>query len=52
MKKLSWEEIEKIIDELAEKIQASDFKPDYIIGVTAKDCSCVLRQRANDFIKN
>ena len=34
MKKVSWEEIEKITDELADKIKASGFKPDYIIGIT------------------
>ncbi|MBI2064987.1 MAG: hypothetical protein HYT62_02980 [Candidatus Yanofskybacteria bacterium] len=34
MKKLSWEDVGKIIDELANKIKASDFKPDYIIGIT------------------
>lgn len=33
MKKLSWAEIEKIADELANKIRASGFKPDYIIGI-------------------
>ncbi|MFY9457606.1 MAG: phosphoribosyltransferase family protein [Candidatus Spechtbacterales bacterium] len=34
MKKLSWEDIENITDELANKIKASGFRPDYIIGVT------------------
>ncbi len=33
MKKLSWEEIEKNIDKLSDKIKASGFKPDYIIGI-------------------
>lgn len=34
MKKLSWADVEKITDELAEKIKASGFTPDYIIGIT------------------
>jgi len=34
MTKLTWEDIEKMTDELAEKIKASGFKPDYIIGLT------------------
>ena len=34
MKKLSWEQIDKSLEELADKIKASDFKPDYIIGIT------------------
>lgn len=33
MKKLSWEDIEENIDKLADKIKASGFKPDYIIGI-------------------
>lgn len=35
MKKLSWDEIEEIMEELASKIKASGFKPDFIVGVTA-----------------
>jgi len=34
MKKLSWEQIEEVVDELAGKIKASGFQPDYIIGIT------------------
>ena len=34
MKKLSWEQIEEIVDELADKIKASGFQADYIIGIT------------------
>lgn len=34
MEKLSWEHIEEIVDELADKIKASGFQPDYIIGIT------------------
>jgi len=34
MVKLSWDDIEKITDDLANKIKASNFKPDYIIGIT------------------
>ncbi len=34
MKKLSWNDVEKIADELVEKIKASGFKPDYIVGIT------------------
>ncbi len=34
MEKLTWQNIEEMTDELAAKIQASDFKPDYIIGIT------------------
>ena len=33
MTKLTWEDIEKMTDELAMKIRAADFKPDYIIGI-------------------
>ena len=35
MIKLTWDDIENITDELATKIKASGFKPDYIIGITA-----------------
>lgn len=34
MKKLSWGDIEEITDELADKIKASGFEADYIIGIT------------------
>jgi hypoxanthine phosphoribosyltransferase len=34
MTKLSWEDVDRITDELAEKIQESGFVPDYIIGIT------------------
>lgn len=34
MKMLSWEDIEKITDQLAEKIKANNFVPDYLIGIT------------------
>ena len=34
MKKLSWEQTDKGFEELADKIKASGFKPDYIIGIT------------------
>lgn len=34
MIKLSWEDVEKIADELADKIRADGFKPDYIVGIT------------------
>ena len=34
MKKLSWEQAEKVIEDLSNKIKASGFVPDYIIGVT------------------
>lgn len=34
MTKLSWDDVEKITDELASKIKASGFMPDYIIGIT------------------
>ncbi|OGK17812.1 hypothetical protein A2866_02295 [Candidatus Roizmanbacteria bacterium RIFCSPHIGHO2_01_FULL_39_8] len=34
MERLSWEEVEETADKLAEKIKESQFKPDYIIGVT------------------
>ena len=34
MVKLSWNNVEKITDDLADKIKASNFKPDYIIGIT------------------
>jgi len=33
MKKLSWSDVEKITDDLATKIKASNFKPDYIVGI-------------------
>lgn len=35
MTKLSWEDIEKITDELAAEIKESNFEPDYIIGITS-----------------
>lgn len=35
MTKLTWEDIEKMTDELSDKIKASGFKPDYIIGITS-----------------
>lgn len=35
MTKLSWEDIERITDELALKIKESGFVPDYIIGITS-----------------
>ncbi|MCL5114568.1 MAG: hypothetical protein M1604_02175 [Patescibacteria group bacterium] len=31
---LSWEEIEKMADDLAERIKNSGFKPDYLVGIT------------------
>jgi len=34
MKKLTWENVELISEELAQKIKESSFQPDYIIGVT------------------
>jgi len=34
MKKFSWEQVEKAIEELGNKIKSSGFKPDYIIGIT------------------
>src|SRR3989344_6796701 len=34
MAKLSWDDVEKITDQLVEKIKDSSFKPDYIIGIT------------------
>jgi hypoxanthine phosphoribosyltransferase len=34
MKKLSWDDIEKMTDDLANTIQASGFVPDYCIGIT------------------
>jgi len=34
MTKLSWEDIENITDKLADKIKATGFKPDYVIGIT------------------
>lgn len=34
MKKLSWQNVEKITDDLAKKIKASGFKIDYLIGIT------------------
>ena len=33
MKKLSWDDVGKITDELANKIKASGFKPEFIIGI-------------------
>jgi uncharacterized protein len=35
MKKLSWEQVEKLADRLAAKIKTSDLEADYIIGITA-----------------
>ncbi|MDD4351634.1 MAG: phosphoribosyltransferase family protein [Candidatus Gracilibacteria bacterium] len=35
MQKLSWEEVQQAADELAEKIKASAFQPDCIIGITS-----------------
>lgn len=35
MRKLSWEQIEKALEELGDKIKSSGFKPDYIIGIAA-----------------
>lgn len=32
--KYSWEQIENVFDELAGKIKASRFEPDYIVGIT------------------
>lgn len=34
MIKLMWDDIERLTDELAVKIEASGFRPDYIIGIT------------------
>lgn len=34
MKKLTWEDVEKVADELAGKIKSSGFQPDCIIGIT------------------
>lgn len=34
MTKLTWDDIEKLTDDLAIKIEASGFRPDYIIGIT------------------
>jgi len=34
MRKLSWEQAEKAIEELGDKIKVSGFKPNYIIGIT------------------
>lgn len=34
MIKLTWDDIERLTDELATKIKVSGFKPDYIIGLT------------------
>lgn len=34
MKKLSWEDIEKITDDLADKIKEVGFEVDYLIGIT------------------
>jgi len=64
MKKLSWDDIEKITDELASKIKASGFVPDYIIGITtggliplyflAKrlDCLNMLTISVNSYVKD
>ena len=35
MKKLSWEDVDRMTNELCEKIKSSDFQPDRIIGITA-----------------
>ncbi|MCL4392509.1 hypothetical protein M1413_04225 [Patescibacteria group bacterium] len=35
MMDLSWEEIGKMADDLAERIKNSGFKPDYLVGITA-----------------
>ena len=34
MTKLSWEDIDRITDELVIKIRESNFKPDYLVGIT------------------
>lgn len=34
MIKLTWDDIERLTDELAVKIKASGFTPDYIVGIT------------------
>ncbi len=34
MVNLSWEEVEKMANDLAEKIKGSGFKPDYLVGIT------------------
>ena len=34
MTHLSWQEIDKITEELLKKIKASEFKPDYLVGIT------------------
>ena len=34
MKKLSWKDIEKVTDELTEKIKSSNFMPDCLMGIT------------------
>ncbi len=34
MKKLTWDDVEKLTDDLAVQIKTSNFKPDYIIGIT------------------
>ncbi len=34
MKKLTWEEVESLTKNLANKIRESEFRPDYIIGIT------------------
>lgn len=34
IKKLSWEDIEKTIQQLGEKIKASGFNPDQLVGIT------------------
>ena len=34
MKKLSWEQTEEAVDQLANRIKISGFKPDYVIGIT------------------
>jgi uncharacterized protein len=35
MKRLYWSEVEDAIEKLAEKIEQSQFKPDYIVGITS-----------------
>jgi uncharacterized protein len=34
MKKLSWQQVEEVVEQLGEIIKTSGFKPDYIIGIT------------------
>ena len=34
MTELSWEDIDRITDELVIKIRESNFKPDYLVGIT------------------